>query len=81
MKSQLTKIIEKHGDWYVGYIREIPGVNTQGRTLSEARRNLEEALSLVIEANRRLSSNRRKKTPRHCHSERSEESAFLMPRR
>jgi predicted RNase H-like HicB family nuclease len=57
MKPQLTKIIEKHGDWYVGYIREIPGVNTQGRTLSEARRNLEEALSLVIEANRRLSSN------------------------
>jgi predicted RNase H-like HicB family nuclease len=57
MKSQLTKIIENHEDWYVGYIREIPGVNTQGRTLSEARRNLEEALSLVIEANRRLSSN------------------------
>jgi predicted RNase H-like HicB family nuclease len=39
----------------VAYIEEIPGVNTQGRTLAEARRNLKEALTLVIEANRELS--------------------------
>jgi predicted RNase H-like HicB family nuclease len=57
MKPRLTKVIEKRGRWYVAYIEEIPGVNTQGRTLAEARRNLKEALSLVIEANRRLRSN------------------------
>jgi predicted RNase H-like HicB family nuclease len=56
MKPKLTKIIEKRGKWYVAYIQEIPGVNTQGRTLAEARRNLKEALSLVIETNQRLRS-------------------------
>jgi predicted RNase H-like HicB family nuclease len=43
-------VIEKRGTWYVAYIEEIPGVNTEGRTLPEARRNLKEALTLVIEA-------------------------------
>jgi hypothetical protein len=33
-------LIEKHGQWYVAYIEEIPGVNTQARTLVETRRNL-----------------------------------------
>jgi predicted RNase H-like HicB family nuclease len=56
MKHQFTSVIEKRGKWYVAYIEEIPGVNTQGRTLSEARRNLKEALALVIEANRDLSA-------------------------
>jgi predicted RNase H-like HicB family nuclease len=58
MKRQFTSIIEKRGRWYVAYIEEIPGVNTQGRTLAEARRNLKEALKLVIETNRELASNR-----------------------
>jgi predicted RNase H-like HicB family nuclease len=35
-------------------VEEMPGVNTQGRTLAEARRNLKEALTLVLEANRAL---------------------------
>jgi predicted RNase H-like HicB family nuclease len=54
MKNHFTSVIEKRGRWYVAYIEEIPGVNTQGRTLAEARRNLKEALTLVIEANRKL---------------------------
>ena len=56
MKHQFTSVIEKRGRWYVAYIEEIPGVNTQGRTLAEARRNLKEALTLVIEANRELTA-------------------------
>jgi predicted RNase H-like HicB family nuclease len=54
MERQFTAIIEKRGKWYVATVEEIPGVNTQGRTLSEARRNLKEALELVVEANREL---------------------------
>ncbi|MGA7793590.1 MAG: type II toxin-antitoxin system HicB family antitoxin [Candidatus Acidiferrales bacterium] len=54
MKRQFTAIIEKRGKWYVATVEEIPGVNTQGRTLAEARRNLKEALQLVLEANREL---------------------------
>ena len=40
----------------MAYVEEIPGVNTQGRTLAEARRNLKEALTLIIEANRSLAA-------------------------
>ena len=56
MKHQFTSVIEKRGKWYVAYVEEIPGVNTQGRTLAEARRNLKEALAMVIEANRELAA-------------------------
>jgi predicted RNase H-like HicB family nuclease len=56
MKRQFTSIIEKRGRWYVAYIEEFPGVNTQGRTLAEARRNLKEALTL---ANRELAAKQR----------------------
>ena len=59
MKHRFTSVIEKRGKWYVAYIEEIPGVNTQGRTLAEARRNLKEALTMVIEANRELAAKQR----------------------
>ena len=52
MERQFTAIIEKRGKWYVATVEEIPGVNTQGRTLAEARRNLKEAIQLVVEATR-----------------------------
>ncbi len=55
MKHQFTSVIEKRGKWYVAYIEELPGVNAQGRTLPEARRNLKDALKMVISANRELS--------------------------
>jgi predicted RNase H-like HicB family nuclease len=51
MKRQFTAVYQKRGKWYIGYVEEIPGVNTQGRTLAETRRNLKEALHLVLEAN------------------------------
>ena len=55
MEREFTAIIEKRGRWYVAYVEEIPGVNTQGKTLAEARRNLKDALRMVLEANRELS--------------------------
>jgi predicted RNase H-like HicB family nuclease len=54
MERKFTAVFEKHGRWYIAYVEEIPGVNTQGRTLAEARENLKEALELVLEENRRL---------------------------
>lgn len=54
MKHQFTSVIEKRTKWCAAYVEEIPGVNTQGQTLAEARRNVKEALALVIEANREL---------------------------
>lgn len=39
---------------YVAFVEELPGANTQGDTIDEARENLREAVALVIEANREL---------------------------
>ena len=55
MQAKFTAVYEKRGKWYVGYVEEISGVNTQGRTLPETKRNLKEALKLILEANRELS--------------------------
>ncbi|MSU75774.1 MAG: type II toxin-antitoxin system HicB family antitoxin [Candidatus Magasanikbacteria bacterium] len=54
-KPQFTAVYQKRGKWYLGWVEEISGVNTQGRTLAEARTNLREALSLIVEVNRALS--------------------------
>ena len=52
--NKFSAVYKKDGDWYLGWIEEIPGVNTQGRTMKEARENLKEALGLILETNRRL---------------------------
>lgn len=54
MQRAFTAIFEKRGRWFVAYVEELPGVNTQGRTLAEARRNLKEALELILDTNRIL---------------------------
>ena len=52
--KKFTAVYKKSGKWYLGWIEEIPGVNTQGKTLKETRVNLKEALSLILEVNRLL---------------------------
>jgi len=54
MKQQFTAVYKKQGGWYVGWIEEIPGANTQGRTLKEVKENLKDALALILETNRLL---------------------------
>jgi len=54
IQSGLTAVFEKVGNEYVAYIEEIPGVNTQGATLDEAKANLVEALELVLEVRREM---------------------------
>ena len=51
---QCTAVYQKNGAWYLGWVEEIPGVNTQGKTLREAKANLKEALSLVLETHKML---------------------------
>ena len=53
-KREFTAVYQKSGKWVIAWVEEIPGVNTQGRTLKEAKENLKEALGLVLEANRAL---------------------------
>jgi predicted RNase H-like HicB family nuclease len=52
---KLTAVFLPVPEGYVAFVEELPGANTQGATLEEARANLREAVDLVLEANRALS--------------------------
>ena len=54
MNIALTAVYKKVTGGYVAYVEELPGANTQGATIEEARINLEEAIQLVLEVNRFL---------------------------
>jgi predicted RNase H-like HicB family nuclease len=54
MQVQLTAVFKKVPQGYIGFVAELPGANTQGATLEEARANLMEAIQMVLEANRTL---------------------------
>jgi predicted RNase H-like HicB family nuclease len=49
-----TAVYVKVPEGYVAFLEELPGANSQGATLEEARENLKEAVALVLEANRAL---------------------------
>ena len=55
MQNTFTGNFEKVGKWYIGYVEELPGANTQGKTLREVRSNLREAVKLILLSNRELS--------------------------
>ena len=54
MVNEFTAIYKKSGKWYLGWIEEIPGANTQGKTLKEVKENLKEAVLLILETNKFL---------------------------
>ena len=51
---EFTAVFERVPEGYIAFVEELPGANTQGDTLEEARENLLEAIQLVLEANRAL---------------------------
>jgi len=54
LEGIFTAVFEKVNNWYIGYVEELPGANTQGRTLDEVRSNLKEAISLILKSNKEL---------------------------
>ena len=52
MTNTYTSILRKDGDWWIGWIEEVPGVNCQERTREELLESLREALREMIELNR-----------------------------
>ena len=54
MTLEFTAVFKKVPEGYAAFVEELPGANTQGSTLDEARANLEEAIQLVLDANRAL---------------------------
>ncbi len=51
---KLTAVFQKVPQGYIAFVEELPGANTQGATLKEAQKNLDEAVQLIFEANRVL---------------------------
>jgi predicted RNase H-like HicB family nuclease len=54
MNVELTAVFLRFPEGYAAFVEELPGANTQGATLEEARANLLEAATMVLEANRRV---------------------------
>ena len=54
MTIELTAVFEKVPEGYSAFVEELPGANTQGETIEEARSNLQKAVELVLAANREL---------------------------
>jgi predicted RNase H-like HicB family nuclease len=52
MKKEFTAVIKQDSGWWIGWIEEIQGVNSQGKTKSELMKNLRSALSEALELNR-----------------------------
>ena len=52
MTNEFTAVIERDGDWFIGYCPEIPGANGQGKSEDECLRSLAEAIELILEDRR-----------------------------
>src|SRR4029077_14849683 len=63
MDLQFTAVFRQVPEGYIGFVEELPGANTQGATLDEARTNLQEAVQLVLESNRALTEESLRKKP------------------
>ena len=48
---RFTTVYKKVTEGYIGFIQELPGANTQGKTIEETRANLQEAIEMTLEAN------------------------------
>jgi predicted RNase H-like HicB family nuclease len=55
MDIEFTAVFQKVPEGYIAFVEELSGANTQGRTMEEARENLQEAITLVLDANRAVS--------------------------
>lgn len=52
MGADYTAVIQLHGEWWIGWVEEVPGVNSQGKTREELLDNLRDALDEALEMNR-----------------------------
>lgn len=52
MKNEYTAVVRQDGRWWIGWVEEIPGVNSQGESREELMENLQSALQEMLELNR-----------------------------
>lgn len=58
MEIKLTAVFRRFPEGYAAFVEELPGANTQGATLAEARENLKEAVAMVLQANQEFTEKR-----------------------
>jgi predicted RNase H-like HicB family nuclease len=52
MITNYTAVVQQHGDWWIGWVEEVPGVNSQGTSRDELLDNFRDALEEALEMNR-----------------------------
>jgi predicted RNase H-like HicB family nuclease len=52
MAATYTAVVQRHDEWWIGWVEEVPGVNSQGTTREELLDNLRDALDEALEMNR-----------------------------
>jgi predicted RNase H-like HicB family nuclease len=52
MAASYTAVVQQHDEWWIGWVEEVPGVNSQGHTREELLDNLQDALQEALEMNR-----------------------------
>ena len=52
MPATYTAVVRQEGEWWIGWVEEVPGVNSQGSSRQELLSNLRDALAEAIEMNR-----------------------------
>ena len=52
MATSYTAVVQQDGEWWIGLIEEVPGVNSQGHSREELLDNLRDALDEALEMNR-----------------------------
>ena len=52
MKAEFTAIVKRDGDWWLGWVEEIPGANAQEKTKEELMISLKEAVEDIMELRR-----------------------------
>ena len=52
MKPNYTEVVQQRDEWWIGWIKEVPGVNSQGATREELLENLSSALGEALEMHR-----------------------------
>ena len=52
MTNEFTAVIERDGEWFIGYSPEIPGANGQGKSEEECLKSLAQAIELILQDRR-----------------------------
>ena len=52
MRNEFTAIIERDGEWFIAYCPAVPSANGQGRSASEAKESLADAIDLILQDRR-----------------------------